>query len=102
MPNKTFYIPQEDVAVWEEAAKISKRRKHSVSSLLTMLLKDWVTDNTTGLAAQMGLRTGMKPPSHLIDPVQEEIDRLVADFQAQARDLIVRSMEQAKKAGESL
>jgi hypothetical protein len=100
MPNKTFYIPDSDIVSWDEAAKILKRRKQSVSSLLTLLLKDWVLDNTTGLAAQMGLPTGYAKPTGYADPVEEEIAQRAEDFKVQVIALMRDQVAAVKNAGE--
>lgn len=88
MPSKIIYVADDDLLTWEEAAKISKRRHHSVSSLVTMLLKDWVADNQTGIAAAMGLPTGFKPPSSMNDPVLERKIQIADDVRARVLDLL--------------
>lgn len=95
MPNKTFYLPDDETALWDEAQKIIKRRRQSMSGLVTTLLKQWVEDNTSGLAKEMGLPTGFRPPSHLRDPREMKLDELADDMRARFREMLAESMRES-------
>ena len=44
MPTKTIYVPPDDVPCWERFADLARRQRHSVSSLLALLVGKYVSE----------------------------------------------------------
>jgi hypothetical protein len=84
-----LYFRKADVDIWETAEMLAKRRRQPFSGVVSALVKAWVEDNQPGgLAKEMGLSPGMKPPSHLLPPEQLRKDQIADDIRAKVRELL--------------
>jgi hypothetical protein len=88
MPTKTLYFRKADVDIWETAEMLAKRRRQPFSGVVSALVKAWVEDNQNGLAKEMGLPLGVKPPSHLIPPETLRKEQIADDIRAKVRELL--------------
>jgi hypothetical protein len=88
MPTKTLYYRKADEAAWETAERIAKRRQQPFSKVVSALVKAWVEDNETGLAKEMGLAPGIKPPTSMIPPETLRKEQIADDIRAKVRELL--------------
>lgn len=79
MPTKTIYIPEDDIAAWDEAADLARKGKMSLSKLLTLQLKTLIKERSglTGIPLDWDMPDSMRDPKVLARKEAAERIRLL-------------------------
>lgn len=84
---RTIYLKDDDKVVWDEARLIAKRRDQSISSVVSVLLRDWVAANSA--TSPMPLPVGFRIPTSMKTPAAVKREELAADITA----LVLETLE---------
>lgn len=87
MSMKSIYVKDTDAEAWDAVADVARRRKQSLSALLSEILADWMRQRTA--SEEMGLPAGFQAPTDFRDPEVVRREELATDI----RDAVLKILK---------